>query len=57
MHKVPYGSMCCTYHQPKYSSPNRSNETYHERHKRAYLSEKGGLAKKKSEEWAKSRTG
>ena len=24
---VPYGSICCTYHQPKYSSPNHSNKT------------------------------
>ena len=23
---VPYGSVCCTYHQLKYSSPNRSNK-------------------------------
>ena len=29
MHKgsVPYGSLGCTYHQLKYSSPNRSNKT------------------------------
>ena len=51
---VPYGSMGCTYHQLKYSSPNRSNKANQERHKRAYLSENWGLGKKKSEEWAKS---
>ena len=27
MHTVPYGSICCTYHQLNYSSPNRSNNT------------------------------
>ena len=31
MHKgvipVPYGSICCTYHQLKYSYPNRSRKT------------------------------
>ena len=26
MHKVPYGGICCTYHQLKYSSPNRSKK-------------------------------
>ena len=23
---MPYGSICCTYHQLKYSSPHRSNK-------------------------------
>ena len=23
---MPHGSICCTYHQLKYSSPNRSNK-------------------------------
>ena len=23
---MPYGSICCTHHQLKYSSPNRSNK-------------------------------
>ena len=45
----------CTYYQLKYSSPNHSKNP--EPHKRAYLSENGGLRKKKSGEWAKSRTG
>ena len=43
-----YGSICCTYHQVKYQSPNHSKEQ--ETHKKAYLSENGGLWKKKSEE-------
>ena len=52
---MPYGNICCTYHQLKYWSTNRS-KTKQEPHKRAYLSENGGLGKKKSE-WAKSRKG
>jgi hypothetical protein len=47
----------CTYHQLKYSSPNRSNKTKQEPHKRAYLSENGGLGKNRSGEWPKSRKG
>ena len=45
------------YHQLKYSSPNRSKKQKQEPHKRAYLSENGGLGKKRSGEWAKSRKG
>ena len=46
------------YHQLKYSSPNRKlNQTKHEPHKRAYLSEIGGLGKKKTGEWAQNRKG
>ena len=53
---VPYGSICCTYHQLNYSSPNRSNkQKRQEPHKRAYLLENGGLGEKKSGEWAQSR--
>ena len=44
---VPYGSVCCTYNQLKYSSPNRPNKKRQEPHKRAYLSENAGLGKKK----------
>ena len=54
---VPYGSItyiCCTYHPQKYSS-NRSKKK--EPLKRAYISGNGGLGKKKSGEWAKSRKG
>ena len=57
---MPYDSIRCTYHQLKYSSPNRSSEEEKKRqepHKRAYLSENGGLVKKTSGEWAKSRKG
>ena len=50
---VPYGSICCTYHQLKYSSPNRSKKQKQKSHKRTYLSENGGLGKKR--EWVKSR--
>ena len=38
---MPYGSIRCTYHQLKYSSPKRSKEE----EKRAYLSENGGAGK------------
>ena len=55
---MSYGSICCTYHQLKYSSPNRSKKHQQEQpHKRAYLAENGDLEKKKSGEWAKSRKG
>ena len=50
MHKGE-GSICCTYHQLKYSCPNRYKK---EPHKRTYLSENGGLGEQKSGEWAKS---
>ena len=41
-------------HKLKYSSPNRSKKKRKkEPHKKAYLSENGGLGKKKSGEWAK----
>ena len=52
-------SICYIYHQLKYSSPKRSKKQQQnqEPHKRAYLSENGGLWKKKSGEWAKSRQG
>ena len=54
---VPYGSICCTYHPLKYSSPNGSSKhsKRQEPHKRAYLSGNGGLGKKISREWAKSK--
>ena len=55
-HAMPYGSICCTYHQLKYSSPDRSNKQKRQQpHKRAYLSENGDLAKKRSGECAKIR--
>ena len=42
----------------KYSSPNRSKKQINrEPHNGAYLSENGGLGKKKSGEWAKSKKG
>ena len=48
--------LCCTYHQLKCSSPNSPNKTKRqEPHERVYLSENGGLGRKRSEEWAKSR--
>ena len=39
---VPYGGICCSYHQQKYSSPNHSRKQnkQQEPHKTAYLSEK-----------------
>ena len=37
---MPYGSICCTYHHLKYTSPNRSKK---KKKKRATLSENGGL--------------
>ena len=42
-----------------YSSPNRSNKQKDKSHTKepAYLSENGGLRKKRSGEWAKSRKG
>ena len=56
---MPCGSIRCTYHQLKYSSPNRStkNPKKQDPHKIAYLSENGGLGWNKSGEWAKSRKG
>ena len=52
---VPYGNICCTYHQLKYSSlAQKANQ---EPHSRAYLLEKGGLGKNKSGAWAESRKG
>ena len=54
---MPYGSMRCTYHRLKYSSPNRPKTTIQEPDERAYLSENGGLGKNRSGEWAKSRKG
>ena len=38
---VPYDSICCTYHQLKYSTPNRSKKT--RATQRAYLSVIGGF--------------
>ena len=43
------------YHQVKYSCPSRSNKKQQEPHKRAQLSENGGLGEKRSGVWAKSR--
>ena len=40
---VPYSSICCTYHQLKYSSPDHSKKKGQERHKTAYLSENGSF--------------
>ena len=52
---MPYGSTCCTYHQLKYSSPNRSNKNKkQEPHKRAHLSENGGIGKKRQENGPKA---
>ena len=47
------------YQQLRYSSANRSNNNNksQEPHKKANLSENGGLGKKRSGEWAKSRKG
>ena len=48
-------NLCCTYHQLKYSYPNRSkNKTKQEPHKRAYLSENGGLRKRSQENGPKA---
>ena len=55
----------CTYLQLKYSSPNPSKRKEKKNHKKKkrttqkslYLPENGGLGKKKSREWAKSRKG
>ena len=52
---LPYGSISCTYHQLKYSSPNRSKKL--KSYKRSYLSENGSFGKKRPGEWAKSRKG
>ena len=54
---MSYGSIGCTYHKLKYSSPNRSKQKTQkqEQHKRAYLSKMEVWEKNKSEEWAKSR--
>ena len=52
---MPYGSICCTYHQLKYLSPNRSKRLKtQEPHKISYLLENGGLGKKKSGELPKA---
>ena len=46
-----YGSICCTYHQLKYSSLTAKKKHYknQEPHKRAYLSENGGSGEEKKE--------
>ena len=51
---MSYGSICFTYHQLKYSSPNRSTTKNQEPHKISYISENGGIGKNKSGEWTKS---
>ena len=57
--QVPYGSICCT--QPTnlntHLLTSQKTQLNQEPHKRAHLSENGGLGKKKSGEWAKSRKG
>ena len=55
---VPYDSICCTYHQLKYSSSNRAQTNKKDKSytkETIYLSEHGGLGEKRSGEWAKSR--
>ena len=47
---MPYGIICCTYHQLKYSSRNHSNK----QKDKSRRSENGGLGKKLSGEWAKT---
>ena len=47
---MPYGSICCTYHQLKYSSLNRSKNPKQEPHKRAYTFWKTGFKEKRSQE-------
>ena len=54
---VPYGSMCCPYHQLKYSSPNRSKTIKQEPHKIAYLSDYGGLGPKEVTRMGQSQKG
>ena len=46
--KLPHGSICCTYHKLKYSSPNHSikNHPRSQPHIRAYLLRNGGLGNK-----------
>ena len=58
MPKVPYGSICYTqaYHQLKYSSPNRAKKNPGATQESLPFGN-GGLGKKKSGEWAKSRKG
>ena len=53
---MPYGSICCRYHQLNYSSPNRSTTTKQEPHKRAHILENGRyrFRGKISGEWAKN---
>ena len=55
--KANTSAICSTYHQLKYSSPNHSKNPKQEPHKRTYPSENGGLGKKRSGEWDKSRKG
>ena len=53
---MPYGSICCTYHQQKYSCPNRSKTTKNKSHTkdRSYLSEKGVQGKRSPENGPKA---
>ena len=53
---MPYGSICCRYHQLNYSSPNRSTTTKQEPHKSAHFSENGRyrFRGERSGEWAKN---
>ena len=49
---------CCTCHQLKYYLLTvQTNKNRREPHRRAYFSENGGLGKKRSGVWAKSRKG
>ena len=49
---VSYGSICCTYHQLKYSSPNRSTKP--RATQKSLPFENGVLGKKNSGEWPKA---
>ena len=50
--------ICCTYHQLKYSSPNRSKKQNKSHTNEVYLSENGGFGKKnRLGEWANSKKG
>ena len=56
--KANTSAICCTYHQLKYSSPNRSNKQKQKKKTRAAQKsppfENGGLGEKRSGEWVKS---
>ena len=50
---MPYGNICCTYHQLKYSTPNRSKE----KQNKSLPLGKWRFIEKEVGEWANSRKG